>query len=148
MARSKRASTEDATPTAEAIAEATSDVPPPSSEMTDQQILEYIQSQQVQNGNAAPPAPRKTVSDLYNEMIALVASASGRRIARVSENTAVKVLEITLGWHLQTRNSPQPDIFPQEVYGDGGNGSEENTGPVPHETIDAAPDADAAPESE
>lgn len=139
MVSRKRAS-EDA-PTAEAVAEATSDAPAPTHGLTDQQILEYIQQQQADRAAAMQTAPRKTVFDLYNEFVALIASATGRRTPRVSEGTAVKVLEMTLGWHLQTRNTPQPDIFPQEVMGGGDDGSEENDGPVPDEIIEAADDA-------
>jgi hypothetical protein len=82
--------------------------------VSDEDILARIQAE-----FANRPQPRQvTVSELFQQGIALVASATGKTfrggIPRVTEQTAVRVYELTLMWALNTRGNPGPAILDDE----------------------------------
>lgn len=98
----------------------------------DAAILEALR-----NRTKNAPAGR-TVEDLYNDLVRWVKGATGR--TRLGEGTAVKVLELTIGWQLQTQRQAPPD-FPTEDF-EGGVGEEADDLPLPepNERITAAED--------
>lgn len=90
-----------------------------------------------------PASPRVTLQELYDQLIALVASATGKRyrngIPQLSENSAVKLMELTMMWALNNRTTPSHDILPSEV-GEPAQASPSTL--VPNQLIEATPNTD------
>lgn len=106
--------------------------------MTDEEIMAAIQAETAKNASRlTPPEAPKQVSlqDLYFQITALVkAEARLPRAGKLSEASAVKLLELSLMWALNTRNAPAPvlnDIPTQEIGGSG----EPEEGITPDEEI-------------
>lgn len=105
--------------------------------LSDEEIMRRIEAE-----IASRPAPRQiTIGEQFTELVGLVGSVTGKltpRGVKVSEQTATKILELTLFWALNTRGGPAPSILPSEV----GEGDEEPEGgfPLPAEIVEAAPD--------
>jgi hypothetical protein len=121
----------------ETVEEAVADEPTQgklTSEMSDQEIWDAIEAEKAARAASYPPAPRQvSLQDLYFQITALVkAEARLPRAGKLSEQSAVKLLEMALMWALNTRNAPAPvlnDIPTEEI---GGSGEE---GPTPDEAI-------------
>lgn len=107
-------------------------------QMTDEEIMAAIQAEQAKNA-ARSSAPRQvSLQDLYFQITALVKTeARLPRAGKLSEASAVKLLELSLMWALNTRNQPapilteEPDFPVQEI----GESSEADDGPTPNEEI-------------
>lgn len=86
---------------------------------------------------------RITISELFNQNVALVAAATGKTFGRnapprVSEGSAVRILELSLMWALNNRGpAPSHDILPPE---EGDESGEEVALPPADETIEASDD--------
>lgn len=91
--------------------------------MSDAEIMAAIQAQiaerQAQQAAAAPA--KVSVEQLFNQSVALVAAATGKRfrgdIPSVSENAAVKLYELALMWALNNRDTTSGQIMPPEDEG-------------------------------
>lgn len=105
--------------------------------LSDEEIMRRIEAEM-----ASRPAPRQiTIGEQFTELVGLVGSVTGKltpRGVKVSEQTATKILELTLFWALNTRGAPGPSILPEEM----GEGGEEpvNEFPLPTEVVEAAVD--------
>lgn len=107
------------------------------SDLSDEEIMRRIQ-----NEMASRPQPKGvTIGELFVQLSSLVASATGKTYAngpRISEQSAVRVLELTLMWALNNRGGASHDILPEEM---GGSGEEpEYEAPDPSEVIEASAD--------
>lgn len=105
--------------------------------LSDEEIMARIQKEM-----ASRPQPRSiSIAELFQQMAALVASATGKSYAtgpRVTEQSAVKLMELSLMWALNNRGGASHDILPSEV---GESGEEpEYEAPEPTEVIEAAAD--------
>jgi len=120
---------------AEAPAEA-----PAQEKLSDTEIMERIKAEW-----AKRPAPAKvSISDIFDQSVALVAHATGRRSVlgpRVSEQTAVKLYELALMWALNNRDRTDTgSIIPtQELSGGPGEARE---APEPNEALGFDGDAE------
>lgn len=80
----------------------------------------------------------RTVEDLFGELAGWVADAKlNPRTKRLSESTLTKVLELTIGWTLQTQRQPDYN-FPTEEIGGVVDEGEDLPIPEPNERITAA----------
>lgn len=116
--------------------------------LSDEEVLARIQAEMASRMASRPRAerPRATsVQTLYEQAIALVASATGKKYAggtpRLSEQTATKTLELCLMWALNARAQG----IPTSEFLDTGEGYEEDDGtpvapPEPQELIAASED--------
>lgn len=134
MARTKPATAEAVTP------ETPADVPVSPADMVEALQNEFAKREQPK---------RITISELFNQNVALVAAATGKTFGRnqpprVSETSAVRILELSLMWALNNRTGqPSHDILPE----DEGEAEEGVVLPVnPDETIEAADDQSEASE--
>lgn len=113
-------------------------------QMSDEDIMAAIQAQTAANRAAAAAAGPRPISlqDLYFQMTALVkteARLPGR--GKLTEQSAVKLLELALMWALNTRNNPTGvlnDEIPTEEIGNSGEGI------TPDEEIGPADDQETA----
>lgn len=100
-----------------------------------QRLLEEFQQRQQRQ------APRTTLRENFEAAVALVAAATGKNyragIPRVSEQTAVKLLELTMGWHLSTRGSSESNAFLPDEEGNEANVGEPD---IPTEIITGSPE--------
>lgn len=134
-----RATEATETPVVEAEAEeAQAEVQQPSDEEIMAAINAEIASRQ------AASAPRQvTIAELFEQGVALIASATGKNfrggVPRVTEQTAVRIYELTLMWALNNRGQGgTPGILSNEEIGTEPIGDDL---PTPNEIIEAAPDA-------
>jgi len=108
------------------VQEISGEVPAPqgklTQDMTDEEIMAAIQADMA--SRPAPPEPRKvTIRELFQQGVALVASSTGKQfrngVPTVSENTALKLYELTLMWALNNRGgAPSHDIIEPDVSED------------------------------
>lgn len=130
---------EDPAPTQEAI-----DTPAdsPIEKLDDEELLRRIQAE-MQSRPASEPK-RVTISEMFSQCVALVASATGKTNARsyprVTEQSAVRILELTLMWALNNRSGPSHDILPSESDAEESETPEAPEAPTPNETITASDD--------
>lgn len=125
------------------VADATEVDPDEASTETTQPTDEEIRAAIAAEFARRPAAPQRQISfqQLFEEGVALVASATGRRLrtneVRVSEATALKLFELSMMWVLNHRGQATP-----EFIGNGeseGEGVEETLDPIiPNEVIGAA----------
>lgn len=107
------------------------------STLSDEEIMRRIEAEM-----ASRPGPRQiTIGEQFTELVGLVGSVTGKltpRGVKVSEQTATKILELTLFWALNTRGGPAPSILPSEVGESGEEPVDEF--PIPTEVVEAAVD--------
>ena len=87
-------------------------------QMSDEEIMAAINAEMAQNAARNPGPKTVTIKELFEQGVALVAAATGKTfrngVPQVSENTAVKLYELTLGWALQNRGGASHSILPEE----------------------------------
>lgn len=109
--------------------------------VTDAEIMAAVNAEMARTQAAYSEPKRVTVSELFQQAVALVASATGKSFRNgvpiVSETSAVKLYELTLMWALNNRSgTPSHDILP----GEGGEGEPVPTElPIPNEIIGGTP---------
>lgn len=95
---------------------------------------------------AARQARTVTIQELFGSMVSLVASATGKRyrdnIPTVSEQSAVKILELSMGWALNSRQGAVNPILEEDLIEVSGGAAQEEApeSPTPDEVIEAADD--------
>ena len=88
-------------PTAEEIGEATSEVESPVPDIDPEEMR-----QRILNEFANRPNKTVTIQELFDQSVALVAAATGKRFRdgpHISETSAVKLYELALMWALNNR---------------------------------------------
>jgi hypothetical protein len=101
----------------------------------------YARIQQAIGERQAQGPKKVTVGELFQQAVALVASSTGKNfrngVPTVSEQSAVKLYELTLMWALNQRGeTPSHDILDS---GDGSDSEEAAALPIPTEFIGEAP---------
>lgn len=89
-------------------------------QMSDEEIMAAIQAQRAENAAKAKAANGGlSVTETFDTFVSIVQNTARTqgRDRRLTEQTTVKILELSLGWVLQNRN--YPSIPTQEIGGSG-----------------------------
>lgn len=111
-------------------------------QVSDAEILQRLQAE-----FASRPKPKVvTIQELYDQFVALIASATGKTFRtgapQVSENTALKTLELALMWALNNRNGANQPVLPDLPDEPEGQADEAVDLPTPDEIIEAVATSD------
>ena len=90
-------------------------------QMSDEEIMAAIQAERAANAARARaasggPSVDETLDTLSKLILDRIAP---RRNARLTEQSLVKLLELSIVWTLNNRNTPAPEIPTQEIGGPG-----------------------------
>lgn len=96
--------------------EAEAEQPTPEAQAaSDAELMAYLQDQ-LQQSQPQREKPKKTVGETYVDLAILLADVKTK--TRLNEATLVKLMELTLMWTLNNRQTMAPEVYPDPETGE------------------------------